>query len=147
MSKLYEKLLKLEEEGKNKVWVAIIRNAFAPILKGKFDYVVGNPPWVNWENLPESYREASKNLWEKYGLIKIRGKTGLGKVKRDLAMLFLTRCIDLYLKENGKLGFLMPFTIFKTQAGAGFRDFIASNTKIHVIHDLVTLYPFEGASE
>jgi type II restriction/modification system DNA methylase subunit YeeA len=146
MSKLYEKLLKLEEEGKNKVWVAIIRNAFAPILKGKFDYVVGNPPWVNWENLPESYREASKSLWEKYGLIKIRGKTGLGKVKRDLAMLFLTRCIDLYLKENGKLGFLMPFTIFKTQAGAGFRGFIASNTKIHVIHDLVTLYPFEGAT-
>jgi type II restriction/modification system DNA methylase subunit YeeA len=146
MSKLYEKLLKLEEEGKNKVWVAIIRNAFAPILKGKFDYVVGNPPWVNWENLPESYREASKSLWEKYGLIKIKGKTGLGKVKRDLAMLFLTRCIDLYLKENGKLGFLMPFTIFKTQAGAGFRGFIASNTKIHVIHDLVTLYPFEGAT-
>jgi type II restriction/modification system DNA methylase subunit YeeA len=146
MSKLYEKLLKLEEEGKNKVWVAIIRNAFAPILKGKFDYVVGNPPWVNWENLPESYREASKSLWEKYGLIKIKGKTGLGKVKRDLAMLFLTRCFDLYLKENGKLGFLMPFTIFKTQAGAGFRVFIASNTKIHVIHDLVTLYPFEGAT-
>jgi type II restriction/modification system DNA methylase subunit YeeA len=146
MSKLYEKLLKLEEEGKNKVWVAIIRNAFAPILKGKFDYVVGNPPWVNWENLPESYRDASKSLWEKYGLAKIKGKTGLGKVKRDLAMLFLTRCFDLYLKENGKLGFLMPFTIFKTQAGAGFRGFIASNTKIHVIHDLVTLYPFEGAT-
>jgi type II restriction/modification system DNA methylase subunit YeeA len=146
MSKLYEKLLKLEEEGKNKVWVAIIRNAFAPILKGKFDYVVGNPPWVNWENLPESYREASKSLWEKYGLAKIKGKTGLGKVKRDLAMLFLSRCFDLYLKENGKLGFLMPFTIFKTQAGAGFRVFIASNTKIHVIHDLVTLYPFEGAT-
>jgi type II restriction/modification system DNA methylase subunit YeeA len=146
MSKLYEKLLKLEEEGKNKVWVAIIRNAFAPILKGKFDYVIGNPPWVNWENLPESYREASKSLWEKYGLAKIKGKTGLGKVKRDLAMLFLTRCFDLYLKENGKLGFLMPFTIFKTQAGAGFRVFMASNTKIHVIHDLVTLYPFEGAT-
>jgi|ECHhosMinimDraft_1075155.scaffolds.fasta_scaffold00475_3 type II restriction/modification system DNA methylase subunit YeeA len=146
MSKLYEKLLKLEEEGKNKVWVAIIRNAFAPILKGKFDYVVGNPPWVNWENLPESYRDASKSLWEKYGLAKIKGKTSLGKVKRDLAMLFLTRCFDLYLKENGKLGFLMPFTIFKTQAGAGFRGYIASNTKIHVIHDLVTLYPFEGAT-
>jgi len=57
----------------------------------------------------------------------------------------MVRCFDLYLKEDGKLGFLAPFTVFKTQAGAGFRNFLARKTKIHVIHDLVTLYPFEGA--
>jgi len=145
LAELYRKLLKLEEEGRNRVWVAVIRNAFAPILKGKFDYVVGNPPWVNWENLPEAYREISKPLWSLYGLAEIKGKRGLGKVKRDLAMLFLARCFDLYLKEGGKLGFLMPFTVFKTRAGAGFRDFLARKTRIYVIHDLVTLYPFEGA--
>jgi type II restriction/modification system DNA methylase subunit YeeA len=146
LAKFYEKLLKLEEEGKNSVWISIIRNAFAPILKGKFDYIVGNPPWVNWENLPEEYREISKSLWEYYGLAKMRGKVGLGKVKRDLAMLFLVRSLDLYLKERGKLGFLMPFTALKVQAGAGFRSFLAKKTKIHVVHDLVTLYPFEGAT-
>jgi len=142
----YERLYKLEMEGRNSVWIAIIRNAFAPILKGRFDYVVGNPPWVNWENLPEEYREVSKDLWRYYGLAEIKGKIGLGKIKRDLAMLFLVRSFDLYLKERGKLGFLMPFTAFKVQAGAGFRGFLAENTKIHVIHDLVTLYPFEGAT-
>jgi len=143
---LYNKLLDLERQGKDKVWVSILRNAFAPILKGKFDIVVGNPPWVNWENLPEQYREVSKSLWENYGLAEITGKTGLGKVKKDLAMLFLARSFDRYLKEGGKLGFLITFTAFKTQAGAGFRSFLARNTKIHVIHDLVTLMPFEGAT-
>jgi type II restriction/modification system DNA methylase subunit YeeA len=145
LAKFYERLYELEEEGKNRVWIAIMRNAFAPILKGRFDYVVGNPPWVNWENLPEQYREVSKELWSDYGLAEIRGKVGLGKVKRDLAMLFLARCFDLYLRDGGKLGFLIPFTVFKTQAGAGFRDFLARKTKVHIIHDLVTLYPFEGA--
>jgi len=145
ISKLYQDLLKLEQEGKNRVWVAIIRNAFAPIVKGVFDYVVGNPPWVNWVNLPESYREASKSLWKYYGLAEIAGKTGLGKVKRDLAMLFVARCFDKYLKEGGVLGFLIPFTVFKTQAGAGFRRFLSNRTRIRVVHDLVTLYPFEGA--
>jgi type II restriction/modification system DNA methylase subunit YeeA len=135
-------MFKLEQEGKNDVWLSILRNAFAPILKGKFDYVVGNPPWVNWENLPEEYIEVSKSLWEYYGLAEMKGKVGLGKVKRDLAMLFLVRSLDLYLKEGGKLGFLMPFTAFKVQAGAGFRSFLAKKTKIHVVHDLVTLYPF-----
>jgi len=143
---LYNKLLDLERQGKDKVWVSILRNAFAPILKGKFDYVIGNPPWVGWESLPEQYREVSKSLWEKYGLAEIKGKTGLGKVKKDLSMLFLARSFDRYLREGGELGFLITFTVFKTQAGASFRSFLARNTRIHVIHDLVTLMPFEGAT-
>jgi type II restriction/modification system DNA methylase subunit YeeA len=145
IARLYEVLLKLEREGRNRVWVAVIRNAFAPILRGVFDFVVGNPPWVNWENLPESYREVSKSLWGFYGLTEVAGKVGLGKVKRDLAMLFLARCFDRYLAVGGVLGFLVPFTVFKTQAGAGFRRFLASRTRVRVVHDLVTLYPFEGA--
>jgi len=145
IARLYEVLLKLEREGRNRVWVAVIRNAFAPILRGVFDFVVGNPPWVNWENLPESYREVSKSLWGFYGLTEVAGKVGLGKVKRDLAMLFLARCFDRYLAVGGVLGFLIPFTVFKTQAGAGFRRFLASRTRVRVVHDLVTLYPFEGA--
>ncbi|MEM4570036.1 MAG: class I SAM-dependent DNA methyltransferase, partial [Desulfurococcaceae archaeon] len=140
LTRFYATLLKLEVEGKNDVWASIIRNAFAPMLKGKFDYVVGNPPWVNWENLPEEYRETSKTLWETYGIL---GK-GAG-FKRDLAMLFLARCFDLYLKPGGKHAFLMPFTVFKTQAGSGFRRFLATKTRVHVVHDMVTTYPFEGA--
>jgi type II restriction/modification system DNA methylase subunit YeeA len=140
---LYNKLLDLERQGKDKVWVSILRNAFAPILKGKFDIVVGNPPWVNWENLPEQYREISKGLWIKYGLTRT---ISTGGFKRDLAMLFLARSFDRYLREGGKLGFLITFTVFKTQAGAGFRNFLAKSAKIHVIHDLVTLMPFEGAT-
>ena len=143
LGKLFDVFLRLEKEGKNHVWVSIVRNAFAPILKGRFDYVVGNPPWVNWENLPENYREISRSVWDEYGLTKVRGM-GLGKVKRDMAMLFLVRCVDLYLRDGGVIGFLVPFTLFKTQAGAGFREWISS-WNIRVIHDLVTLYPFEGA--
>jgi len=140
---LYNKLLDLERQGKDRVWISVLRNAFAPLLKGKFDFVVGNPPWVSWENLPEQYREISKDLWVKYGLAET---ISTGGFKRDLAMLFLVTSFDRYLKEGGKLGFLITFTVFKTQAGAGFRGFLARNTKIHVIHDLVTLMPFEGAT-
>jgi len=46
------------------------------MLKGKFDFVVGNTPWVNWEKLPEQYREVSKDLWTKYKLAKIGRKMG-----------------------------------------------------------------------
>ena len=150
LTRLYLKILSLEKKGRNKIWTRILKNSFAPLLIGKFDFVVGNPPWINWENLPEFYREETKGLWEWYGLTKTTKGTGLGKVKRDMAMLFVARCLDRFTEENGRLAFLIPFTVYKTQAGAGFREFLAkektnSPCKVSKIHDLVTLYPFEGA--
>ncbi|WP_297074126.1 N-6 DNA methylase [Thermococcus sp.] len=153
LKELYKKLYRLEQEGKDRIWTRVLRNAFAPLTIGKFDFVVGNPPWINWESLPENYRELTKPLWQYYGLEKGSGK-GMGKVKRDMAMLFVARTFDRYLKPGGKLAFLVPFTLFKTQAGAGFRKFLAHGrrrepkipVKVLKVHDLVTLYPFEGAT-
>jgi len=145
--KLYEKIAKLESSGKNKIWTSLLRNSFAPMLIGKFDYVVGNPPWINWSELPKSYRENTKNIWIRYGLTKATLGGGLGKVERDMSMLFLARCFDRFSKnKSGKLAFLIPFTDFKTQAGAGFRRFLSYKCKVMKIHDLVELYPFEGTT-
>jgi len=53
---LFARLKELDDEGINGIWARIIKNAFAPLFQGRFDYVAGNPPWVNWESLPEDYR-------------------------------------------------------------------------------------------
>ncbi len=145
--RLFRKIKRLDKQKKNRIWTSLLKNSFAPLLIGKFDYVVGNPPWINWESLPEVYRnrEEVKNLWNKYGLLEKTKGIGLGKVKRDISMLFVARCFDLYVNDNGRLGFLIPFTVYKTQAGAGFRKWLAENVKVVKVHDLVTLYPFEGA--
>ena len=64
LTRLYWKLLSLEKKGRNKIWTRILKNSFAPLLIGKFDYVVGNPPWIRWEELPKEYREQTKGLWK-----------------------------------------------------------------------------------
>jgi methylase of polypeptide subunit release factors len=138
--RLYEKILTLERIGKDKIWTSLLKNSFSPMLIGKFDLVVGNPPWINWENLPEFYRNSTKDLWKQYGLI------GKGAFKKDLAMLFVARCQSLYLAPFGKLAFLVPFTTFKNPSGSGYRNFLAENCQVLVVHDLVELYPFEGAT-
>jgi len=145
LSKLFEDMCKLEKQGQNRIWVRLLRNSFAPLFKGRFDFVIGNPPWVNWESLPESYRDATKDLWIRYGLIRKAKGPGLGKVKRDIAMLFVTVSYDRYLSDGGTLSFLVPFTAFRTQAGAGFRTFLFYKTEVRKVHDLVELAPFEGA--
>ncbi|MCW4046661.1 MAG: N-6 DNA methylase [Candidatus Bathyarchaeota archaeon] len=146
---LFKVFLQLEKEGKNHVWASIIKNAFAPLTitgaRGRFEYVIGNPPWINWESLPGNYRESTKDLWDQYGLLGTTKGMGIGKVKKDMAMLFVTRCVDRYLDDSGKLAFLIPFTLYKNQAGAGFRKYIANKCEILKAHDLVELFPFEGA--
>jgi len=152
LGELYGKLVELERQGKNGVWVRLLKNSFAPVLQKPFDLVVGNPPWVNWEHLPESWRELSKDLWVRYGLFSLKGHAArLGGGKKDLAMLFTYACADYYLKPKGQLGFVITQTVFKTKgAGDGFRRFQLGENglplRVKVVDDLSDLQPFEGAT-
>jgi len=152
LCKLYEKLLNLQKQGINGIWARIIKNAFAPLFAGEFDYIAGNPPWVNWESLPENYRRELVPLWsEKYGLFPHKGfESILGKAKDDISILMTYVSLHKYLKSGGKLGFLITQSVFKTSgAGQGFRKFKLPDGKpIQVLHvdDMVELNPFEGAS-
>lgn len=148
---LYKKVLMLEREGKNGLWMRFLKNAFAPVFVGKFDFVVGNPPWVRWGYLSSEYRDATKNLWQNYGLFSLKGyEARLGAGEKDFSMLFLYASTDHYLKKKGKLGFVITQTVFKTKgAGEGFRRFrLGDRDELKVIHvdDLVELQPFEGAA-
>ena len=153
LAELYEKVLQLKADKRNGLWARIIKNAFAPVFRSAtpFDYVVGNPPWVNWESLADEYRQATQNLWQRYGLFSLKGmEARLGGGKKDVAMLMLYAAMDSYLKDAGKLGFVITQTVFKTKgAGDGFRRFRLGDgqeLKVLKVNDLVELQPFEGAS-
>jgi methylase of polypeptide subunit release factors len=117
-----------------------------------FDYVVGNPPWVNWQHLSEEFRRQTMPLWEHYGLFPKRPtamQTILGASKYDLSMLMTYVAADRYLRINGKLGFLVSQSLFKSAAGEGFRRFILPDgtpLAVHVVDDLVKLKPFDTAA-
>jgi hypothetical protein len=117
-----------------------------------FDFVVGNPPWIAWDNLPCPYREATKPLWERYGLFSLSGNQARhGGGKKDLAMLMLYRGADRYLKPLGRLGMVVTQTLFQTKgAGDGFRRFRLGTEgewlRVDRVDDLVALKPFPGAA-
>lgn len=151
---LYRRLQQLEADNQNGVWARIIKNAFAPLFVGKVDYVAGNPPWVNWQNLPEGYRDGMKPLWEKYGLFTLEGHAArLGGGKKDLAMIFVYSAVDNYLDYGGRLGFVITQSVFKTKgAGDGFRQlrFNKDGKTFHLkplaVNDLSAMQVFEGAT-
>ena len=148
---LYEQLADLERQGINGIWARIIKNAFAPLFQGRFDFVAGNPPWVNWESLPAEYRQETAPLWLTHNLFAHKGFDAiLGKAKDDISTLLTYVALDNYLKDEGRLGFVITQSVFKTAGGGqGFRRFqLGNGTPVGVVavDDMVDLQPFEGAS-
>ncbi len=116
----------------------------------KVDYLVGNPPWVNWEYLPTNYKLETTYLWHYYNLFNIKGLEA-GFIKEDISVLVTYIALDKYLKDNGKLGFVVKETLFKSiKQGEGFRNFriLPTNTPINPyrVDDLTLFKPFKDVT-
>ena len=151
LQQLYDRLLELDKAGVNGIWARIVKNAFAPLFQGRFDYVAGNPPWVNWANLPGDYRESVAPLWGSYELFPHTGlRARLGSAMDDVSILMLYVAADQYLVREGKLGFVITQSVFKSEGGgAGFRRLRLGQRdylRVLSVDDMTELQPFEGAS-
>lgn len=152
LAELFQRLRTLHQQGLNGIWARVLKNAFMPLFLEPFDYVIGNPPWINWENLPEGYRQQTSPLWRHYGLFVHEGMDIiLGHGKKDLSTLMSYVVTDRFLKDGGKLAFVITQSVWKTAgASQGFRRFRIgeSGPPLRVVHvdDLSSLQVFEGAS-
>lgn len=90
---------------------------------GRFDLLIGNPPWIHWDRLPESYRREIEPLWRRFGLFNLSGvRSRLGGGKKEFAGLFLLAAAERFLKSNGWLAAVIPLSLLKSGAsGEGFR--------------------------
>jgi len=117
-----------------------------------FDCVVGNPPWIAWDNLPTEYRRASLPLWQRYGLFSLSGTQGRhGGSKKDLAMLMIYTAADRYLRDGGRLAMVVTQTLFQNKgAGDGFRRFRLGPEGqwlgVLRVDDMVALRPFHDTA-
>jgi len=103
------------------------------IKRIKFDYLVGNPPYVRIEKIPEEKRDYYK---EKYSSAKGRF---------DLYMLFIERGLE-WLEKNGKLAFIASNRFMKTDTGMKLRELITRSSKIEQIVDFGDVSIFEAAT-
>jgi hypothetical protein len=88
------------------------------------DFLVGNPPWVNFTDLDENYKEKIKPLFLEFGLVKNTKDLLLGNARTDIATLILMKVIHSNLKENGKAIFFLPLSIFLNDiANQEFRNY------------------------
>jgi len=110
------------------------------------DIIVGNPPWQNFNNLCQDYKQKLKPLFYKYGLVNKPQDLLLGSSRIDLAALIIAKTLQENLKPNGKAYFFMPLSVFLNDgAGRGFRSYQVNQTEFCVqqIYDFKNLAIFE----
>lgn len=105
----------------------------AGLLKNyvKYDYVVGNPPYIRIQRIP-SFQKAE---WANY-----KAATG----NYDIYVLFIERGLD-WLEEDGELGYITSNRFAKVNYGIGIRQIILRHSNLETYIDFRDTGVFKDA--
>ena len=115
----------------------------------RFDIAIGNPPWANFTNLPDDYKERVKHDFIEQGLVTNKKEVLLGASRVDFASLIIQKCMKINIKGNGSGYFFVPLSLFFNEdANKNFRPITAKLNIFSVteIVDFDDASVFEGIS-
>jgi hypothetical protein len=147
LTRLFEMMAQLDARQWNRIWCRIVNNNIAPSGLGQVDLIVGNPPWVRWSRLPQTYRERVKSFCRHYGLVSGRGYSG--GIESDISTVVLYSAADHWLREGGRVAFLITWTVFKSASARGFRLGVLPDgtaLRVEALADLTATQPFPDAT-
>jgi N-6 DNA Methylase len=117
---LAARLVVLHGDGWNGIWARILTNFLSTGALQQFDLIAGNPPWIDWKNLPAGYRDEIKALAIEEHLFSGDGRTG--GINLNVCALITHVSMTTWLKKSGRLVFLMPRELAVQQSYQGWRN-------------------------
>ena len=98
----------------------------AVFSQGGFDYVIGNPPYVEVKNYNQGLPTMAAFIKDRYRC------SAKGKV--DLSIPFIEKGLDI-LNPHGRLGYIVQKRFFKTEYGERLRKHLTERNLLHVIYE------------
>ena len=84
---------------------------FLRIPPESWDILLGNPPWLNFTDIPEEEKEELKTWFKRYRLIGTGKKILLGHSRIDLAALIIQKAMQDHLVPGGEAYFFIPLSL------------------------------------
>ncbi len=111
----------LHHLNRNHVWTYYLRNMIRPtvIAQSKVDAIIGNPPWLTYRQSADIIREELQSLSQNRYQIWAGGNNA---ANQDVATLFYCRMAELYLKENGNIGMVLPHSVLRADQHLRWRN-------------------------
>ena len=116
---------------------------------GTYDILIGNPPWMNFADLPSDYKTRIKPMFLSEGLAPDRQQLLLGASRTDIAALVLKIALGQLLKKKGIGYFYLPLSLFFGDgAHTGFRNYRANQRDFAVdtVYEFTATQVFEGVN-
>ena len=113
------------------------------------DVLLGNPPWANFTDLPDDYKELTRPLYLHYGLVRDKRSVLLGNSRVDVAALFICRALRENLSPGGKAYFFLPLSMLLNDgAHQAFRGYRVRGVDFCVdeVHDFSGRPVFDGVA-
>ena len=114
-----------------------------------FDALVGNPPWIPWERLPSTIKDAWRREYvTDLGLKPHDGvEARLGHSNDDVSVPYAFTCIHRYLREGGEAAFVLKRGLVRGPAGTVLRRLRVGDRRLRLrrVHDFAALDPFPDA--
>ena len=106
-----------------------------------YNIVVSNPPWSNFTDLPESYKEKLKPLFAEWDLVRKKKDVLWGGTRIDIAALVIQKVMHDFLVQQGRCYCFVPLSLFLNDgAHQTFRDYQVKTISFTPIE----IYDFDG---
>lgn len=135
ISKTIKELIRFETKQLNSIWLKIFSNYFKVATFDKFDFIIGNPAWVQWSVLPENYRENVKANIRLDGLFS--NDKNVGGNNLNICALIANKSCERWLNNDGAFCFLMPKSILFNKSFEGFRNLIINQNEQLYLNEIL----------
>lgn len=137
---IYLALKDVKEKNRDSIWSFILKNLYKPyFFINRFNYVIGNPPWFTFSSIKnEEYQNILDSLASKY---QVKPEKSKNFPHLEIAAIFQAYCSSYFLKENGKIAFVLPRSFFSADHHDNTRSGQSQGFKIENIWDLENVSP------
>ncbi|WP_279482218.1 N-6 DNA methylase [Aureimonas sp. SK2] len=137
---IYHAMWVARDEGRDSIWKFILQNSYKPIfLMGRFDFVVGNPPWLTYAGVTNGdYQNLLRTLSDHY---RVTPENRANFPHLEIAAIFLAHAVNYFMKRSGRLAFVLPRSFMSADQHEATRAGNVAGLRLSAVWDLNDVAP------